>query len=358
MTDDPIDRLAAYRPTASTVDAEWPAADRARTRATLLRTSARRQVRFRPARRRVSHTLGPVAAGLAVLLLMGGVLVIAVGGPGLGPGPAAGPTGTAVDTAVPADGQYAYRYDRQIDLDASGQEEPNGANEMRDRNWVSPNGDMVSAREGSQTGCAVFPRQGAPDWAEPSRDFFANLPTDVGELTSYLRSHVSGSSSQDEAVFVAVGDALSDDDLLATSQVRAALVDVLADTPGVTVHPDQQDYLGRPAVRLDFVDERNRPGEIHSMYFDPHTYQFLEEREGSTGQPTTYGGPSPAYDTAPSGSTDGSGQLAGAAFLDVMVDERVVDSIPFDRSTCTGLHFHLLGHPGGGIPIGTASPSN
>jgi hypothetical protein len=358
MTDDPIDRLAVYRPTAGTLDAEWPAADRSRTRAALLRTTPRRSLRFRPAQRRGSRTLGPVAAGLALLVLIGGVLMIAVGGAGRNTTSGAGPSGGGVETAVPGDGQYAYRYDRQIDLDANGQEMTNGANEMRDRSWVSPDGNIVSAREGSQSGCATFPRQGAPSLEEPTSQFFAGLPTEVDQLTAYLRSHVSGSSSQDEAVFVAVGDALREGDLLATTGLRTALVGVLRNTPGVTVHPDQQDYLGRPSVRVDFVDEQNRPGEIHSMYFDPDTYQFLEEREGSSGQPDTYSGPSPAYDAPPSASPGTPNQLTGAAFIDVMVEERVVDSIPVDPSSCAGLKFHLMPHPGGGIPNGTASPTH
>jgi hypothetical protein len=357
MTDDPIDRLAVYRPTAGTLEAEWPAADRSRTRAALLRTTPRRSLRFRPAQRRVSRTLGPVAAGLAVLVLIGGLLVIALGGAGRSTTPGAGPSGGGVETAVPGDGQYAYRYDRQIDLDANGQEVPDGPNEMRDRSWVSPDGNIVSAREGSQSGCTTFPRQGT-SLEEPTTQFFAGLPTDVGQLTAYLRSHVSGSSSQDEAVFVAVGDALREGDLLATTELRAALVGVLRNTPGVTVHEHQQDYLGRPSVRVDFVDERHRPGEIHSMYFDPGTYQFLEEREGSSGQPDTYRGPSPAYDAPPSASTGTPDQLTGAAFIDVMVEERVVDSIPFDQSSCAGLQFHLMPHPGGGIPNGSASPTH
>jgi hypothetical protein len=184
---------------------------------------------------------------------------------------------------------------------------------------------------------------------QPTRDYLTGLPTNVDDLTAYLRSHVSGSSSRDEAVFVAVGDALRTGDLLATSDLRAALVGVLARTPGVTVHQDQRDYLDRPATRIDFVDEQTRPDEVQSMYFDPATYQFLEERDGSSGQPSTYNGPSPGYDAPPSGPTETPEQLTGAAYVDVMVEEQVTNSIPFDPSGCSGVQPHGV-QPGGSAP--------
>jgi hypothetical protein len=184
--------------------------------------------------------------------------------------------------------------------------------------------------------------------SEPSRAFLAGLPTNVDQLADYLRGHVSGSTSRDEAVFVAVGDALRTGDLLATSQLRAALFGVLGTTSGVTVHPDEPDYLGRPATRVDFVDERNRPGEVQSLYFDPHTYQLLEERDAASGQSIPSNQPSPGYDDPPAG-TGTPGQLIGAAYVDVMVEERVVGSIPFDPSDCTGVHV-------GGVPLGGSGP--
>lgn len=355
MTEDLLDRLAAYRPTPGSLDADWPVAERTRARARLLGAEPVRPLRFRPARRPVLRTLAPLAAGVAVLALIAGVLVTALSGSGSGSAgqrTAGGlpPAGRATD--VPSAGQYAYRYDQQIDLDAAGSAITDGPDELRNRTWVSVDGDIVTSRDGSQSGCEVFARQGGPSMQEPTRDFFAGLPTDVAQLKTYLRSHVSGSSSRDEAVFVAVGDALRNGDLLATSELRAALVDVLGETPGVTVHPDQRDYLDRPATRLDFVNEQTRPGEIQSVYFDPQTYQLLEERDGSSGQPASYSGPSPAYDAPPAGSIETPDQLAGAAYLNVMVEEGVVDSIPFDPGNCHGLR--ILG---GGRIGGSAVPT-
>jgi hypothetical protein len=96
-------------------------------------------------------------------------------------------------------------------------------------------------------------------------------------------------------VFVLVGDLLRDYDGLASPRLRAALVAVLSRTPGVTLHEGALDYLGRPAVRLDFVDQRIRPGEVSSLYFSSTSFRLLEERTGRNGKPSTYSGPSPAY---------------------------------------------------------------
>jgi hypothetical protein len=108
---------------------------------------------------------------------------------------------------------------------------------------------------------------------------------------------------------------------------------VLSRTPGVLLHENQTDHLGRPAIRADFVDQRIRPGEVHSLYFDPASFRMLEERQGSNGRPTTYTGPSPAYDAAPGPGQDPQ-VLTGAAFVTVMTSERVVDSLPTVPTDC------------------------
>lgn len=45
-------------------------------------------------------------------------------------------------------------------------------------------------------------------FASRSPHFLTSLPTEPDQLSAYLRARVSGSSSQDEAVFVAIGDVL------------------------------------------------------------------------------------------------------------------------------------------------------
>jgi hypothetical protein len=236
------------------------------------------------------------------------------------------------DRSLP-DGKYSYRVFEQIELNAAGDPVPGAQDAMVDRNYVAGNGDIVSFRTGSQEGCQRFPVGGSADFEMPSRAFLDGLPTDPDRLEEYLRGHVQGSSSLDEAVFVAVSDALRTADGLASPKLRAAMLAVLSRTPGVTVFEGQRDYLGRPAIRADFVDQAIRPGEVHSLYFDPATFQLTEERFGSNGEPTSYDGPSPAYTAHAEPGTDPV-QLDTPAFVTVMRSEQVVDSVP----DCQTLH--------------------
>lgn len=119
----------------------------------------------------------------------------------------------------------------------------------------------------------------------PSPAFLATLPTDPAALLNYLRAHVHGSSSTDEAVFVAVGDMLSGG--FAPPALRAATLRVLERTPHVTVRSGQ-DSLGRTATVVDFVDESGRPGVVQSLYFDPATARLLQT--GRTASDLAYSG--------------------------------------------------------------------
>ena len=152
------------------------------------------------------------------------------------------------------------------------------------------------------------------------------MPTDPDKLNKYMRSHVTGSTSRDEAVFVAVGDALRIADGLASPKLRAAFLAVLSRTPGVTLFEGQRDDLNHPAIRADFVDQANRPGEVQSLYFDPTTFQLTEMGGGTNGQPTHGPENYPPYDAHPKPGVDPVrlGHRGG----EVMRTEQVVDSAP------------------------------
>ncbi|MGI8679166.1 MAG: hypothetical protein ACR2LX_10845 [Jatrophihabitans sp.] len=65
---DPVDRLAAYRPSTAVLDADWGPEQRAQLRMRLLAEPAQAaRVRFKPRRR--LPVLAPVAAGVAVVAL-------------------------------------------------------------------------------------------------------------------------------------------------------------------------------------------------------------------------------------------------------------------------------------------------
>lgn len=205
------------------------------------------------------------------------------------------------------------------------------------RLWVHPTGSGFSLgwRRGSPAACLATSTQSLSTFDAPTQAFFDQLPTDPRELDAYVRSHAAGSGTQNHAVFVAVEDMLSQRDLLASTALRAALFQVLTHTPGVTVHANQRDYLDRRTARVDFLDQSIMPGRMSSLYFDPSTYQLLAEREGPSGQPTTYAGPSPAYTaTSAAGGSSPEQPPLGPARVTVVTKERVVDSVPRSIRSC------------------------
>lgn len=339
-TDDVMTMLRHYAPEPDRLAAEWAPN---RVRDTIVATGAGDSVDPRPAvmipvrnaptqpllarwRRRL-----PVAASVAVLATAGVVIAISTAGGGRriepgGVGPAFVPPAGLSDVAL-AVGQYSHRVIDQIALDARGAVIGHAENSMVDSNYVDTDGGILSFRTGSQNGCFRFSSRPPASFSAPSKQFLADLPTDVDRLQTYLRSHVEGSSSLDEAVFVAVSDALRTADALASPKLRAAMLGVLSRTSGVLLHDGQTDQRGRPAIRADFIDGAIRPGEVHSLYFDPVTFQLLEERFSFVG-PSGTPAPSPAY-TAHAQPPPHPVQLDGSrAFVTVVTSETVVDHLP------------------------------
>ncbi|HEU5007456.1 MAG TPA: hypothetical protein VFT67_10805 [Jatrophihabitantaceae bacterium] len=347
---DAVAAVTALRPTAAVIAAEWSTERQTETLAAIIGDhdlavelenatgDSEIRLQFLPTVRAPHNSWRsrrlPLVASFAALAAVAGTVVALVSGgtgssevPAGSLGPAFNPPPGLSNSAI-GPKQYSYRVVQQIDLDADGQPVPNGRDAMVNRNWVSPDGDTMSVRTGSQNTCNVFPLDGSARIDEPTTAFLASLPTNVDALNTYLRNHVQGSSSRDEAVFTAVGDALTTADGLASARLRAAFVGVLSRTPGVIVRQDDTDYLGRPAIRADFANQSIRPGEIQSLYFDPTTFQLLEKRNGRNDQPTTYNGPSPAYNAPAPGNADDPETLAGPAFVAVMTKEKAVDKLP------------------------------
>ena len=107
-------------------------------------------------------------------------------------------------------------------------------------------------------------------WSSP--DYASTMPTEPHLLDAFLRVRVLGSTSQDEAVFVAIGDMLRAE--AATPAVRAAAIGVLGLNPRVTVaHTD--DPQGRRALKVTFADPAARPGMEQFLYLDPSTGLLL-----------------------------------------------------------------------------------
>lgn len=306
--------------------------------------------RLRFVRRRRLALAVPLSV-VALVALMVGIVVVVMPSDQNG-GPAGGGTPFVADSLAPTPrvgaGEYAYRVTEYYRVSADGTAQAGGtaaagggsgwAEPERQQLWTAPDGEQWQLdTSGGNTQCSHW-HGPAHDvgFEEPTQAFFDQMPTNEMQLNDYLRGHVQGSTSQDEAIFVAAADSLRTADLLASSRLRAAWVEVMSHASRITVHSGVRDYLNRPAVRVDFVDQTQRPGELNSLYFDPATFQLLEERDGSSGAPDSFSGPSPAWSgPLPSNEATTTGdELTGPAHVSVVTDEKVVDQLPDAIQNC------------------------
>jgi hypothetical protein len=153
-----------------------------------------------------------------------------------------------------------------------------GRARQRVETWISAAGRVWQRNAQSMNGRQLFDEvtvhtNKGNDFDAPSPAFLRSLPTGVAALQRYLRGHVTGSGSTDEAVFVAIGDMLRWG--YAPPALRAAAVNVLARTPHVELGATTRDPLGRPVREFEFVDAARRPGEVSSLLFDTRTAQIV-----------------------------------------------------------------------------------
>lgn len=252
--------LDRTRPTRDAVAGEWTSADSARILETVKSTPTQR----RHARR---WLIGAAAAGVA------GALTV----PALVPGwflpsasaaelePVAAAAG-ARPSLTWVEGQFLHtrtttsQHDRDVNSDRVIDD------------WRTPDGWTWSRR--GRAGAApneffIFPP--AFGWMRPG--YAATMPTEPHLLDAFLRARVSGSTSQDEAVFVAIGDMLREE--AAPADLRAASIRVLGMNPHVKV--TKVTVAGKPAVRAAFVDEAARPGSQQSLVLDSASGHLLGE---------------------------------------------------------------------------------
>lgn len=294
MTHDVLDQLRTFRPDPEALERQWPAESRAALAEQITNdeVGTRARLRHRPRRRWVVAASVAVAAALAAAV----PALLPDGVPG-----AASPAAAAaleqlarvaanapVDTAGP--GQFVHTVLREHTNGA-----PEGAAdgsvpnviETRD-SWRASDGrlwqrdvavDVTRTASGStsRTSTEVVP---ASEYSGEAAHLAA-LPTDAGSLERYLRAHVSGSDSTDEAVFVAVGDLLRGGTV--TAGTRSAAVAVLARTAHVRLGPVSRDGLGRDVQEFDFVNEAARPGVVEALLFDRRTAQLVGERTTQPG---------------------------------------------------------------------------
>ena len=239
---DPLHRLTTYRPGRALIDSEWSPRDQA--------DRARRDHDVVPREHACDGgarlpRLNPAAVSAAAIaaIIVGVVLVAVHPGRNPGRGGADRPRSFAAaqNTATVGDGQYARRTMTTYRVDADGTATQTAQGTV----WAAPDGALWMDGTLSAAGCAHFAAPSGGDFEQPTTAFFDQLPTTPGDLESFMRAHTSGSSSQDEALFVATGDMLRDTDLLASAQLRAAAVSVLSGLSGVTA-AHGRDRLPRP----------------------------------------------------------------------------------------------------------------
>lgn len=275
-THDPITTLADHRPTEST----WSPADRAATLANLHSAIATHPsaspTTARPASARRLR-LAVVGVAAAAALVVGAPLI----------GDRVVPSASAVEhlasaarnadrVVIPA-GKYLHLLTVENPdgpLPGSGpalQAEYPRALES----WTDSQG-QIWRRDSAPGGSVRYFHFSVPSQDSvntPSPAFAATFPTQPGQLEAFLRSRVSGSSSQNEALFVAIGDMMRLG--YVPPAVRGAALEVLADLPEVTATTTTLD--GVDVTRVDFSDQSIRGDLTFSLYFDSATAALVKE---------------------------------------------------------------------------------
>jgi hypothetical protein len=279
----PIDSVAALRPSDHALDELWPAAERAsaleRVLAGTVDTAASRHQR-----RRRAVTMGLPVAAAAVAAAIVVPLISPPDGPGSASPAAAAELTRMAQIAATSPGPTASRgqflhlltEDRQpgrLGIAANGTARP--VNTVVLERWTAYDGTIWrrDKHNPNPVDYYKFP-PGGGDTAAPSPSYLNSLPTDPATLEKLLRHNPDEPNGSDGAMFTAVGDLLRGG--FAPAALRTALVTVLKDLPHVTLGAATSDALGRPAVQFTIADQG-------SLFFDPATAQIIEETDPSMG---------------------------------------------------------------------------
>jgi hypothetical protein len=166
----------------------------------------------------------------------------------------------------PQDGQFWYH---KVDLYQPLGHAKTPAIVGSNANWVAANGDdWLLEDQGGSPLCTYYPYLGTPNPNHPNTDYLRSLPTDPKALAAYLRAHVTGSNSTDQAIFVAISDTLGNYEGLVPPDLRAAFVEVLARVPSVTVRSGVPYGDGGTATTFTYKHSA-------SLWFDESTAQLV-----------------------------------------------------------------------------------
>lgn len=207
-------------------------------------------------------------------------------------------------TATPGDhttGRYEYRHTRTWMLTTTGRPAPRPMTTIvtarDDRRWVAGDGSgtvtaieprpdytLAGADPGYRSTDAEFRGETATTRRHPAGELAgsvtAAIPTDPAELARTLDA-LDPTRTGPEATIIDVQDLYSA--RYVPQPARAAVLRMLAATPGLTFHERVTDRLGRTgfAVSLD-TDTRDAPALHHRLTFDPTTGQLLAYQQDLT----------------------------------------------------------------------------
>lgn len=292
--DQAMDAVISARPEADAIDQAWYIGRRQQVLQQVMATArpVAAPTPLRPRRPR----WGLIAAAVALVAAAGlfAQVLLPMGAPG---SPQAAAALDRLASAVPVqepipDGHFELT----VYQETGKAETENGfiAYRTERSTWLAPDGWAWARQTGDDAAYHLF--------SPVPRNYDLNLvPADPTVMEAYLRARVMGSSSVEEALFVAVVNTLSFDPTPAAT--RAAAIRMLAGVPGVTVTEGATDPRGRPATEVRFVDEKHRPGVANSLYLDPADAQLLAEVQTVDGKPD---------------------------YTCVYIERRIVDSLPAD----------------------------
>jgi hypothetical protein len=187
---------------------------------------------------------------------------------------------------APRPGQFVYT-------------ESEGSNGVRYQLWLSANGKKDGlARSPGRTfvirPCTATQTQAGICASPPG--YYPGMPADPRVLLAYLRTvDITGTESAGGAGWRSNDIAKGISDLMASTYLlpgqRAALYELMAQTPGFAVARSARDAIGRTGVAVEWSFMGSRAGEI---ILDPRTYAYLGTRTFPS--PSFHGPGAHAYD--------------------------------------------------------------
>lgn len=269
---DLMQRLTAARPTEAELDTLWAPERRAATRARVLA----------PASARPRHPRR--TAWLAAAAVTGAFVVV----PQVVDGGAAAAedlrqlaVAAAEQGGAPARGTFLHVTTEAVQRNSRlfGDGEVLDTNRERWIRWDGHTWAIDTRPSAGWTEHHVFERTTDVSVNNPTPEFAAALPDEPEALGAYLHENVSGSSSHEETMFVAVAD-LARSQMLPPETLSAALL-VLADVDGVST--EDVAVEGRDAVEVTFEQWWGGLVGTQTVTFDRATGRILAERESDPG---------------------------------------------------------------------------